>query len=87
MSTLWLRLYNRYRLEGVIMPDQLEEFAREMKEELLRSFSPEELRKHLSAEERVKGLSPDELLAALPPEVQEALAQRLKDKGSSGKPD
>jgi hypothetical protein len=54
-------------------------------EELLNKTPAEELRKHLSPEERLKGLSPDDLLEALPPETRAALAQRLKDEGSSPK--
>jgi hypothetical protein len=86
-STLLLQLFNKYRLEGMTMPDLLEKLTRETIDELLRSLSAEERVKGLPAEERVKGLSPDELLAALSPEVQEALAQRLRDKGSTSKPD
>jgi hypothetical protein len=95
-STLFLELFKRYRLEGMTMPDLLEQLKLDTWKELLESMPVEErlkglsaddLRKHLSAEERLKGLSPDDLLAALPPEFLEALARRLKDKGTSSKAD
>ena len=75
-STLLRELFEKYRLEGAIMPDsleQLKQFVEESKKRFL---------KELPAEERVKGLSPDELLAAMSPEIRAALAHRLKDYGS-----
>jgi hypothetical protein len=87
MSTLLLQLFKKYHLEGTTMSDLLEQLKIDTINELLESLSAEELRKRLSIEERLKGLSVDDLLAALPPQTQEALAQRLKDKGSSAKAD
>ncbi len=90
-STLLNQLFERYRLEGSLMPDALDQFVRETIDEILKNLSPEErldglspedLRNHLSPEERLKGLSADELLAALPPEIREELARRLKGNGS-----
>jgi hypothetical protein len=69
-STLLLQLFERYRLEGALMPDMLQELARETIEEILRKLPPEE---------RLKGLSTDDLLAALSPEARAELARRLKD--------
>jgi hypothetical protein len=80
-STVLLQLFQRYRLEVNLMPDALEEFARETFEELLKTL-PVEQRLKL-----VRDLSPDELLAALSPETRAALAQRLKDYGSRPDPD
>jgi hypothetical protein len=77
-STLLLELFKRYHQEATLMPDMLEEFAREKIEQLL---------KELPVEKRLKGLSPDELLAALSPEMRAALAQRLKDDGSTSNPE
>jgi hypothetical protein len=94
-STLLVQLFDRYRLEGALMPDLLEQLARETIEELLKELPvekrlkglpPEERLKGLSAEERLKGLSVDDLLAALSPETRAALAQRLKDQGSHSSP-
>jgi hypothetical protein len=76
-TTLLLQLFNRYRLEGLTMPDALEQMARDTIDELLRSLSPEErlkglsdddLRKRLSPEARVAGLSAEERLKGLPAE-------------------
>ncbi len=72
-STLLLRLFERYRLEATLMPDVLEQFAKETIEELL---------KKLPAEELLKRLSVDELLAALPADKRAALAKRLKENAS-----
>src|SRR5437868_5137794 len=74
-STLLLQLFNRYRLEVELMPDELAELARETIEELLKTTP---------LKERIKGASADELLAALSPEIRAALAQRLKEDGSPG---
>jgi hypothetical protein len=82
-----LQILNEYRLEGMSMPDLLEQLKIDTIKELLENLSAEELCKGLSIEERLKGLSVDDLLAALPPQTQEALAQRLNDKGSSAKAD
>jgi hypothetical protein len=76
-STLLLQLFERYRLEGSLMPDALEEFARETITELLKKLPAEERVKGLSLEERLRGLSLD----ALSPELREALAKQLKDSG------
>src|SRR5262245_17817171 len=81
-STLLLQLFERYRLEGTLMPDMLEQLAQDTIEELLRKMPLEERLKGLSPEERLKGLSLDDLLAALPPETRAALVQRLRDNGS-----
>ncbi len=76
-STLLLQLFERYNLEATLMPDALQQMAKETIERLL---------KEQPLEERIKGASADELLAALSPEVRAALAQRLKDYGSPPKP-
>ena len=94
-STLLLELFRRYQREAPVMPDQLEEFARQTIDDLLKTLPAEELLKHLSpedrlkglpAEDRLKGLSPDELLAALSPQARETLTRRLKDNGSAVTP-
>jgi hypothetical protein len=77
-STLLLQLFQRYRLEATLMPDMLEQLARETIEDLL---------KNLPVKERLKGVSADDLLEALSPEMRAALAQRLKDHGSHSNPE
>jgi hypothetical protein len=72
-STVLLELFKRYRLEATLMPDVLEQFAKETIEELLRE---------MPVEQRLEGLSADEVWAALSPETRAALAQRLKEDGS-----
>lgn len=95
-SSLLYQLFERYRLEGPLMPNALEELYRETVEEILKRMSPQERLKGLPPEERLKGLPPeerieglsvDELLAALSPEKRLELEQRLKDKGSSARPE
>ncbi len=95
-STLLYRLLERYRREGVLMPDVLEQFVRETIEAIvkdretmdaiLKKTPPEERLKGLPPEERLKGLTVEELLAAMPPEIREELARRLKGNGSPANP-
>jgi hypothetical protein len=80
-STLLLQLYQKYRQEGQIMPDMLEEFARETIDRLLKELPLEkrlELIKGLSPEQRVQGLTPEEL---------RALAEKLEGNGTPAKPE
>jgi hypothetical protein len=77
-STLLLQLFNKYQLEVMTMPDLLEQLKIDTIKELL---------ENLSAEERLKGLKPADVLAAMSPQDREALAQLLKDKDPSAKPD
>ena len=86
-STLLLQLFERYSLEGSVMPDALEEFARETIAEIVRKLSAGEpilglpaadiLRK-LPAEERLKGVPAAELLKGL--SVDELLAALSPEK-------
>jgi hypothetical protein len=89
-STLLLQLFERYRLEAPLMPDELELLTRETIDELLRNMPAEERLKGLPVEERLKGLpveerlkglSKDELIRAL-----EVLTRQLKANGSSTEP-
>lgn len=68
------------RLEGLSAEELLKRFPTE---ELLKGLPAEERLKGLPAEERLKGLSPEEVVRAIPPEVLKALAQKLKENGSS----
>ena len=68
ISTMLMRVFEKYRLEGVDMPQTNEEWRREFVREHLVDLSPQE---------RLKDLSPGELIAALPPEVLEALRKNF----------
>jgi hypothetical protein len=82
-STLLLQLFERYRLEVALMPDVLEQLARETIDELLKTLPAEVLLKRVSTEDRLKGLSPEERLKGLSlDDLRAALAQRLKENGS-----
>jgi hypothetical protein len=84
-STLLYDLFERYRLEGPLMADLLDQFVRETLDKILKGLPAEERLKGLSPEERLKGLSIEEVLAALSPEDREAFLRRLKDEnGTSG---
>src|SRR5262249_45555312 len=76
-STLLLQLFQRYRQEGLTMPDILEEVYRETIEQLL---------KELPVEKRLEGLSPEERIKGIPRETLEELLRKLKDNGSSASP-
>jgi hypothetical protein len=82
-STLLLQLYQRYKQEGQIMPDILEEFARETIERLLEGLPPDELRKHLTVQQRLEGLSIEQRLQGLSAEELRLLAEKLKANGTS----
>jgi len=80
-STLLLRLYQIFQQEGEIMPDMLEEFARETVDRLL---------KELPVKKRLEGLTADQLVEALkelPPETFQELVEKLKGNGAPGKPE
>ena len=85
-STLLLDLFKRYQLEGTMMADMLEQFAREKIAEILKELPAEERLKGLSPAERLKGLTQDEVLAALPPDLREALCARTEEPESFLKP-
>ena len=72
-STLLLQLFERYRMEARLMPDALEQFAKETMDELLKKYP---------AEEFLERLSVDELWAALRPDKRAALAKLLKENAS-----
>ena len=88
ISTMLLRVFEKYRLEGAEMPQTNEEYRREffktipLKDRLAGASSTEVL-KEFTPQERLKDLSPDELIAALPPEILEALRKNL-DKTTPG---
>ena len=68
ISTMLMRVFDKYRSEGVEMPQTNEEWRREFVREHLEDLSPQE---------RLRDLSPTELIQALPPEVLDALRKRL----------
>jgi hypothetical protein len=61
-STLLLNLFKKHRLEGMTMPDALEQLARETIDEILGSLSVEERLKGVAAEELRSRLTPEERL-------------------------
>ena len=67
-STLLLQLLNRYRAEGMTMPDALQELTRQTIEHLLHTLTPEERLKGLPVEELLKRVPPEERLKGLPVE-------------------
>jgi hypothetical protein len=85
-STLLHQLFERYHLEGVLMPDLLEEFTRETIAKILEKLPAKERLQGLSPEERLQGLSAEELLAALSPETREAIVRQLKQNGAASNP-
>ena len=54
-STLLYQLFDRYRLEGALMPQTMEEFVRETIDEILSKLPPEKRLEGLSAEQRLVG--------------------------------
>jgi hypothetical protein len=87
-STLLLQLYRTFQQEGEIMPDMLEDFARETVDRLLKELPVTKRLEGLSAEQRLEGLSAEQLLEALkqlPPETLRELVEKLKGNGASAK--
>jgi hypothetical protein len=65
------KLFNQYRKEGVVMAYTIEDFQKEVKEEVLKSLTKEDINhllKELSPEDRLKGLKPEDRLKGLKPE-------------------
>lgn len=75
-STMLNQVLRWYQQEGMDMPYTMEDFKRDVKEQLLKELTPEERLKGLPPEERLKGLPPEERLKGLPAE------ERLKDLSS-----
>lgn len=68
------KLFEKYQQEGVGMPYTMEDFQREVKDEVLESLTEEDVNRVL------RGLKPEEILKALNPEVVEKIREYLKDK-------
>jgi hypothetical protein len=77
-STLLWQLYQRHRQEGQIMPDMLEDFARETIERLLKELPPEKRMEGLSPEQRTEGLSPEQRTEGLSVEEIERILEKRK---------
>ena len=84
------KLFKKYQSEGVVMPYTIEDFQREVKEEvlqslteedidrLLKSLEPADRLKGLRPEDRLKGLRPDDRLRGLTAEEIEDYLKKLK---------
>ncbi len=70
-------LFASYQLEGIAMPYTVEDFKREVKEELLASMTPEERLQGLPPEARLQGLPPEALLKRLNRKQIEAYLKKL----------
>jgi len=95
-STLLLQLYQRYQQEGQIMPDMLEEVARETIDRLLKELpvekrleglTPEQRVQGLPAEKRLEGLTPEQRVQGLSAETLRELLEKLEGNGASPKPE
>jgi len=73
ISTMLMRVFEKYLLEGVDMPQTNAEWRREFLDRLLAETSSDEVLKKFTPQERLKDLSPLDLIQALPPEVRSAL--------------
>ena len=60
------QLLAHYGLEGMTMPYTMEDFERDVAEEVMRKLTPEQLLKKLSPEQRLEGLSSEQILARIP---------------------
>ncbi len=73
-SSVLNKLLAHYGLEGIPMPYTMQDFEREVEEEVLRKLTPEQLLARLTPEQLLARLTPEQLLARLTPEQ---LLQRL----------
>jgi len=73
LSSILMRLYEHYQLEGIHMAYTVEDYKRELVKEIATTTPPQEILKWISVEERLKGLPAEERLKGLPVE------ERLKD--------
>ena len=69
-STVINRLYHHYELEGINMPYTIEDFRKEVRQEVLAD---------MTVEERLEGISPQERLAGLSPEQRRQLIRLARD--------
>ena len=96
VSTVMNRLFEKYQAEGVaVMPYTMEDFQREVKEEvmnsltgedidnLLKKLAPEDRLKGLRPEDRLKGLRPEDRLKGLRPEEIKAYLKKIRREGHS----
>jgi hypothetical protein len=74
-----LRLYQAFQQEAQLVPDLLEEVARETVDRLLRELPVKKRLEGLTAEQLLEGLK------ELPPETRRELAEKLKGNGASAK--
>jgi hypothetical protein len=68
-SSLIRDLWNLYSEEGLAMPYTMEDYKRELKDRLVKEFTPElkeQLLKELTVKEKLKGLSPQEIVNEIP---------------------
>ena len=72
VSQIINKLFQKYRQEGVGMPYTIEDFQREVKEEVLESLSEEDIDRIL------KGLKPEDRLRGLKPEDIKKIENHLK---------
>jgi hypothetical protein len=78
-------LKETYALEGVEMPYTIEDYQREVAQELLEKMSPRERLQGLSLRERLEGFSPREILEGLSPEeIQTYLEERRRKADAQG---
>lgn len=65
MSSLINKLFEKYRLEGLIMPYTMEDFRREVAREYLETLTVDEVLQLLTTDDRLRGLSTDDRLRGL----------------------
>ncbi len=68
LSTVLNNLFEFYQVEGLTMPYTVEDYKRDLKEEVLAKLTPEERLRGLSVEEILRELQLEELLKRLSPE-------------------
>ncbi len=83
VSTVIQWLYETYRASGVVVPYTMEDFHRELLDEVVKMYPREEVSSRYRPEERLKGLRPEERLMGLTLEQRRTLRRLLEEEGDS----
>jgi hypothetical protein len=84
-SSFIQELIDSYREGGIVVPDPMEAYKREVRAKWLAELSVQERLEGLSPEERLKGLPPEERLKGLTKEEVDALLQKFREEQNDPK--
>ena len=77
LSSVLEKLYNQYQVEGMNMPYTVEDYERDLLDEIVTTIPPDKVLRRYQPEDRLRGLPPEDRLRGLPPEELLELARQL----------